>query len=174
MLQACTQHIKTSISLRPSQKIGTQAISLPQRPEDIPRPHLLPFGLLQLSVYWYFLVLFVFFVQNAVTMLLKNNPEERPYHACLSLSPLSACEVQSWIYSSHVCLQSPQWYGPLPHHALLTPYSTLRSLRSADLGLLAVPRSTFDLRGDPAFAVSAPKLLNSIPQVQNLLLFINV
>ena len=46
---------------------------------------------------------------------------------------------------------------------LLTPYSTSRSLRSADLGLLAVPRSKLKLRGDWAFAVAAPILWNSIP-----------
>ncbi len=46
---------------------------------------------------------------------------------------------------------------------LLTFYSTPWSLRSADLELLAVPRSRFKLRGDRAFAVSAPKLGDSIP-----------
>lgn len=41
---------------------------------------------------------------------------------------------------------------------LLIRYSTSRSLRSADLGPLAVLRSRLKLRGDRAFAVSTPKL----------------
>ena len=46
---------------------------------------------------------------------------------------------------------------------LLTPYSTARSLRSSNLGLLAVPRPKLKSRGDRAFAVAAPRLWNSLP-----------
>ncbi|XP_055493235.1 uncharacterized protein LOC129698247 [Leucoraja erinacea] len=47
--------------------------------------------------------------------------------------------------------------------SLLTHHTTSRSLRSADLGLLNIPRSRHKLRGDRAFAVAAPRLWNSIP-----------
>lgn len=46
---------------------------------------------------------------------------------------------------------------------LLTPHSTPRCLRSADQGLLSVPRSKLKHRGDRAFSVIGPKLWNSIP-----------
>ena len=46
---------------------------------------------------------------------------------------------------------------------LLTSYSTTRPLRSSNVGLLAVPQSKHESRGDRAFAVAAPILWNSIP-----------
>lgn len=46
---------------------------------------------------------------------------------------------------------------------LVIPYSAPRSLRSAHLGALAVPRSRYKLRGICALAVSAPTLWNNNP-----------
>lgn len=56
---------------------------------------------------------------------------------------------------------------------LLTPYSTSRPLRLADLGLLTVSCTNFKLRGDRAFAVAAPRLWNSIPPSVRLAPFID-
>lgn len=46
---------------------------------------------------------------------------------------------------------------------LLHPYAPSRSLRSADLSLLTVPKTKRKLRGDRAFSVAAPKLWNDLP-----------
>lgn len=46
---------------------------------------------------------------------------------------------------------------------LLHSYKPVRSLRSDDQLLLTVPKTKRKLRGDRAFAVSAPKLWNDLP-----------
>lgn len=46
---------------------------------------------------------------------------------------------------------------------LIQPYAPTRSLRSADLSLLVVPKTKRKLRGDRAFSVAGPKLWNDLP-----------
>ena len=46
---------------------------------------------------------------------------------------------------------------------LLVKYTPIRSLKSSDLLLLAVPDNKHKCRRDRAFAVVAPKLWNSLP-----------
>ena len=46
---------------------------------------------------------------------------------------------------------------------LLVKYTLIRSLKSSDLLLLAVPKTKHRCRGDRAFAAVAPKLWNSLP-----------
>ncbi len=59
------------------------------------------------------------------------------------------------MFSAYISLKglAPTYFSDLTQ--LQAPF---RSLRSADLMLLAVPRVRLKHRGDPAFAVAAPKL----------------
>ncbi len=54
--------------------------------------------------------------------------------------------------------QAPQYRSDL-----LLPYTQSRSFRSADSGLLQVPRTRLKNRGDLAFSVVDPKLWDSLP-----------
>ena len=46
---------------------------------------------------------------------------------------------------------------------LLTAHQPTRALRSANVGLLIVPRSRLKTRGDRAFSIAAPRLWNNLP-----------
>ncbi|KAF7661454.1 hypothetical protein LDENG_00261450, partial [Lucifuga dentata] len=47
---------------------------------------------------------------------------------------------------------------------LLMPYSTGRTHRSSDQGLLSILQSKLKTRGDCTFAVASPRLWNSLPK----------
>ncbi|KAF7644017.1 hypothetical protein LDENG_00229470, partial [Lucifuga dentata] len=56
-----------------------------------------------------------------------------------------------------------EWVGTaVPLRPFMPPHPS-RSLRSADLLLLVIPRSRLKLKGNRAFAGAAPKLWNSLP-----------
>ncbi len=53
--------------------------------------------------------------------------------------------------------------APMYLSDLLTTYKPARSLRSQDGHLLRIPRSRLQRRSDRAFAITGPKLWNSLP-----------
>ena len=58
-----------------------------------------------------------------------------------------------------------RYFGLAPFYLsdLISTYVPSRSLRSASLSLLHVPRSNQKTCGDRAFAVAAPRLWNALP-----------
>ena len=81
------------------------------------------------------------------------------------LAEVLACSIWFRIDFKVLLLVFKALNGHAPSYIadLLTPYSTARTLRSSNSGLLVVPQPKLKSRGDRAFAVAAPTLWNSIP-----------
>lgn len=102
-------------------------------------------------------------VQNAAAHLLTRT--KRCEHISPVLASLHWLPVRFRINFKILLLTYKALNGQAPGYLsdLLQTYTPLRSLRSSDLLLLAVPRSRLVHRGDRAFAVVAPKLWNNLP-----------
>ncbi len=102
-------------------------------------------------------------VQNAAARLLTGSRKQD--HITPILSSLHWLPVRYRIDLKILLFVFKSLNGLAPCYIsdLLQPYSPSRSLRSSDQKLLIVPRSRLILWGDRAFAVSAPRLWNSLP-----------
>ncbi|KAL6455414.1 hypothetical protein MHYP_G00361580 [Metynnis hypsauchen] len=102
-------------------------------------------------------------VQNAAARLLvgvKKREHITPILASLHWLPVRFRIDFKILLFVFKCLHG---LAPLYLSDLLHLYAPSRSLRSADLSLLAVPKTKRKLRGDRAFSVAAPKLWNDLP-----------
>ena len=102
-------------------------------------------------------------VQNAVARLLTGNCKGE--HISLILPTLHWLPVHHRIHFKILLLTFKCLNGKAPMYLsdLLVKYTPIRSLKSSDLLLLAVPDNKHKCRRDRAFAVVAPKLWNSLP-----------
>ena len=102
-------------------------------------------------------------VQNAAARLLTGTRKRE--HITPILSSLHWLPVSFRVNFKVILLVFKALNGLAPPYIseLLMPYSPARTLRSAEQGLLQVPRTRHKLRGDRAFAIAAPKLWNSLP-----------
>ncbi|KAF7651519.1 hypothetical protein LDENG_00109680, partial [Lucifuga dentata] len=83
---------------------------------------------------------------------------------CLSKSSVSRLQlVQTIDFKMLLLTHKGHGHGPVYLNELLCPLTSVRSLRSANQGYLAVLRSRLKTRGDGAFAVAAPHLWNGLP-----------
>lgn len=102
-------------------------------------------------------------VQNAAARLLTGT--RRRDHITPVLASLHWLPVRQRIDFKVLLFVFKALNGLAPSYIsdLLSPYSNIRSLRSADQRLLTVRGSNLKLKGGRAFAVAAPNLWNSIP-----------
>ena len=102
-------------------------------------------------------------VQNAAACLLTCTCKYE--HISPILASLHWLPIQFQIHFKILLFAFKSLNGLAPPYLseLLHPYIPARSLRSDDQLLLSVPKSKRMLRGDCAFAVSAPKLWNDLP-----------
>ena len=102
-------------------------------------------------------------VQNAAARLLTG--ARKRDHITPVLASLHWLPVRYRIQFKVLLLVFMALNGQAPSYIsdLLSPYSNIRSLRSADQRLLRVRGSNLKLKGGRAFAVIAPSLWNSIP-----------
>uniref|UniRef100_A0A671UFZ1 Reverse transcriptase domain-containing protein n=1 Tax=Sparus aurata TaxID=8175 RepID=A0A671UFZ1_SPAAU len=102
-------------------------------------------------------------VQNAAARLLTGTRKNE--HISPILASLHWLPIQFRIHFKILLFAFKSLNGlALPYLSeLLHPYVPACSLRSDDQLLLSVPKSKWKLRGDRAFAVSAPKLWNDLP-----------
>ncbi len=102
-------------------------------------------------------------VQNAAARLLTGVHKRE--HITPILASLHWLPVHFRVHFKILLFVFKSLNGMAPSYLseLLHPYAPARSLRSADLLLLEVPRSKRKLRGDRAFSVAAPRLWNELP-----------
>ena len=104
-------------------------------------------------------------VQNAAARLLTNTRRRAhisPVLANLHWLPI-ACRIDFKILL--ITYKALHGLAPTYISELLCPLTTVRSLRSTDQCLLAVPKSRLKTKGDRAFVVVAPILWNRLPLV---------
>lgn len=103
------------------------------------------------------------YVQNsAARMLTRTKPG---LHITPILKKLHWLPVKSQIKYKILILMCKSLHGLAPQYLtdILHPYTQLRSLRSSDKDLLAVPKTRLRTFGDRAFCVGAPSLWNKLP-----------
>uniref|UniRef100_A0A4W5LB64 Reverse transcriptase domain-containing protein n=1 Tax=Hucho hucho TaxID=62062 RepID=A0A4W5LB64_9TELE len=103
------------------------------------------------------------YVQNSAARVLTST--RRSAHITPLLHDLHWLPVASRIHFKVLLLTFKALNGLAPQYLsdLLYPYRPARSLRSAELGLLTVPRFRLSTVGGRAFGVNAPQLWNSLP-----------
>uniref|UniRef100_A0A669C582 Reverse transcriptase domain-containing protein n=1 Tax=Oreochromis niloticus TaxID=8128 RepID=A0A669C582_ORENI len=103
-------------------------------------------------------------VQNAAARLLTKSSKYS--HVTPLLSQLHWLPVKFRVDFKILVLTYRAVHGLAPAYIfdLLQPYVPSRSLRSSDLGLLAIKNTKRRTKGDRAFATVAPRLWNSLPQ----------
>ncbi|KAK0139909.1 hypothetical protein N1851_023185 [Merluccius polli] len=117
-------------------------------------------------------------VQNAAARLLTRTSRRSnitPVLASLHWLPVKfRINYKIWHFMTlpPVTFQSSLFLIPLLE-SIIFPTPTPRPLRSSNLGLLSVPRSTCKSKGDRAFAVLAPTLWNSLPHSLRLTEFLD-
>ncbi len=102
-------------------------------------------------------------VQNAAARLLTGT---RKYdHISPILASLGWLPIQARVDFKLLIFVYKSLNGLAPPYLseLLQVYKPPRSLRSAEKGVLFVPRTKYKRRGDRAFAVVAPNLWNNLP-----------
>ncbi|XDV50997.1 hypothetical protein PO909_019956, partial [Leuciscus waleckii] len=102
------------------------------------------------------------YVQNSAARVLSS---ARRSHITPLLHGLHWQPVASRIHYKVLLLTFKALNGLAPQYLsdLLYPYHPARSLRSADLGLLSIPRFRLSTVGGRSFSVNAPQLWNSLP-----------
>ena len=102
-------------------------------------------------------------VQNAAARLLTRTRKRD--HITPVLASLHWLPVRYRIQFKVLLFVFKALNGQAPSYIsdLLSPYTNIRSLRSADQRLLMVRGANLKLKGGRAFAVAAPSLWNSIP-----------
>ena len=102
-------------------------------------------------------------VQNAAARLLTRTG--RRSHITPVLASLHRLPVKLRIDFKILFITYKALHGLAPAYVseLLSPYTTMRSVRSSNQNLLAVPRAKLKTKGDCAFAALAPRLWNNLP-----------
>ena len=102
-------------------------------------------------------------IQNAAARLLTGTG--RRSHITPVLASLHWLPVKFRIDFKILLITYKALHGLAPAYIseLLSPYSTIRPLRSSRQNLLAVPHTKLKTKGDCAFAALAPKLWNNLP-----------
>ncbi|XP_026176392.1 uncharacterized protein LOC113138288 [Mastacembelus armatus] len=102
-------------------------------------------------------------VQNAAARLLTGTRKYK--HITPILAALHWLPVSFRVHFKVLLFVFKSLNGLAPPYLteLLHPYTPSRSLRSADLQLLEVPKTRRKLRGDRSFSVAAPRLWNNLP-----------
>ncbi|KAG1960363.1 hypothetical protein F2P79_006255 [Pimephales promelas] len=103
------------------------------------------------------------YVQNSAARVLTRT--KLGLHITPIMKKLHWLPVKSRIKYKILLLTYKSLHGLVPQYLfdLLHPYTQLRSLRSFDKDLLAVPKSRLRTFGDRAFCVGAPSLWNKLP-----------
>ena len=102
-------------------------------------------------------------IQNSAARLLTRS--SRRCHITPVLASLHWLPVAFRVQFKVLTLTFRALHGQAPDYLidLLTPYVPSRALRSADQGLLVIPRTKMITKGDRAFQSVAPKLWNALP-----------
>lgn len=103
-------------------------------------------------------------IQNTAAQLLTRTKKRD--HITPILASLHWLPVHFRIHFKILLIVYKSLHGLAPSYISenLTLYTTTRTLRSSDRGMLAVPRSQKTKVGDWAFSVEAPRLWNSLPE----------
>lgn len=103
-------------------------------------------------------------VQNAAARLLTRS--KKSCHITPILASLHWLPVDFRIQYKVLVFTFKALHGLAPGYLceLILPYTTSRSLRSSDQGLLVEPRTRLKTKGDRAFGAVAPRLWNTLPQ----------
>ena len=102
------------------------------------------------------------FIQNTAARLLTRS--NRRCHITPVLASLHWLPVVFRVQFKVLVLTFRALHGQAPAYLtdLLKPYVPSRNLRSADKGLLIIPRTNFVTKGDKAFQAIAPRLWNAL------------
>lgn len=103
------------------------------------------------------------YVQNSAARVLTST--RRSAHITPLLHDLHWLPVASRIHFKVLLLTFKALNGLAPQYLsdLLSPYRPVRSLRSAELGLLSIPPFRLSTVGGRSFSINAPQLWNSLP-----------
>ena len=88
----------------------------------------------------------------------------RPRKAFAQIPPLVASPTSDWVQNSILCYRSRDSSGPAYLSGLFSVYQPSLSLRSADAGLMTVPRIKLNKYGKRAFWYIRPVTLISLPK----------
>lgn len=105
----------------------------------------------------------IFIVTPTASSQVANKfKKERPYSSSLGLS-LVACQAANRIYD--VCFKALHSLAPVYISELINTYCFSKSLRSNNQLLLDIPQTWSKCKGDQAFAVAAPSVVEWVTTV---------
>ena len=91
------------------------------------------------------------------------NPQTRSHNTCFIPFTMVACSSANQIQAYFTCVSRCASSLCTYLSSLVIPYTPSRTLRSADLHLLTIPRYHLERYGRRAFSVAGPTLWNALP-----------